>query len=147
MPAETPRNYQCLRREPDLGLRRRADYDHAVGGWRRPGREAGMGDDHAGLDKTARVWEAETGRLLAILTGHAAPFGTATYSPDGKRIVTVGENAARVWDTSQEMLTADQIAAMIRCKVMARFYREDSSLIVPNLPNPAECLPSLSRPP
>jgi WD40 repeat protein len=93
------------------------------------------------------VLDAETGRPLAVLTGHAHRVVTATYSPDGKRIVTASEdNTARVWDTSKELRSADQIAALIRCKGMTRFDREDSSLIVPNMPNPAECLPSLPLP-
>jgi hypothetical protein len=57
-----------------------------------------------------------------------------------------GDSTARVWDTSQETLGEDQIKALILCKVMARFDREDSSLIVPNMPNPAECPPNLPLP-
>jgi WD40 repeat protein len=53
----------------------------------------------AGDDKTARVWDAGDGRLLATLTGHGGPVNSAVFSPDGKRIVTASDDtAARVWD-------------------------------------------------
>jgi hypothetical protein len=37
-------------------------------------------------DKTARVWDAESGRVLATLTGHQGTVYTAAFSPDGKRV-------------------------------------------------------------
>ena len=53
----------------------------------------------ASEDNTARVWEANSGRLLAVLTGHRARVWSATYSPDGRRIVTASwDNTARVWE-------------------------------------------------
>ncbi len=101
----------------------------------------------ASYDNTARVWEAETGCQVAELKGHGDIVWSATYSPDGKRIVTASaDKTARVWNMSVETQTADQIAKLIRCKVGARFDREDSNLIIPSLPNPAECLPSPQPP-
>src|SRR5450631_2428653 len=50
-------------------------------------------------DKTARVWDAESGRALAILTGHLDLVTTAAFSPDGKQVVAASsDNTARVWD-------------------------------------------------
>jgi len=49
--------------------------------------------------KTARVWDAESGRALATLTGHQSNVWTAAFSPDGKRVVTASvDHTARVWD-------------------------------------------------
>lgn len=51
-------------------------------------------------DKTARVWESASGRLMAILIGHQGKVSSARFSPDGSRIVTTSDDkTARVWDT------------------------------------------------
>ena len=48
-------------------------------------------------DNTARVWDAQTGQPLTEPLKHAAWL---QFSPDGKRVVTVSANAARVWDVA-----------------------------------------------
>ena len=42
----------------------------------------------ASEDKTAKVWDAQTGIELLTLTGHQRGVTSAGYSPDGERIVT-----------------------------------------------------------
>jgi WD40 repeat protein/serine/threonine protein kinase len=50
-------------------------------------------------DKTARVWDLETGRLIHVLEGHEAPIFAAAITPDGERLVTGSQDdTARVWD-------------------------------------------------
>ena len=50
-------------------------------------------------DKTARVWDSATGKLLLTLSGHKGALWDAAFSPDGKRIVTASsDNSAREWD-------------------------------------------------
>ena len=39
-------------------------------------------------DKTARLWDAATGKPVGELKGHDSPCASAAFSPDGKRIVT-----------------------------------------------------------
>jgi len=52
----------------------------------------------ASADKTARVWDSQTGRLLATMTGHSGRVNYVAFSPDGKRIVSVSDDGtARVW--------------------------------------------------
>jgi WD40 repeat protein len=44
------------------------------------------------------VWDAESGRALAALTGHQGSVKTAAFSPDGKRVVTASnDQTARVY--------------------------------------------------
>jgi eukaryotic-like serine/threonine-protein kinase len=58
------------------------------------------------LPGTVRLWEARTGRDLGTLTGHAGTVAAVTFSPDGRRLVTGGQDhTARIWDaaTGREM--------------------------------------------
>ena len=49
--------------------------------------------------KTARMWEAATGKMIAVLRGHDGPVSNAAFSPDGSRIVTAStDKTARLWD-------------------------------------------------
>ena len=57
-------------------------------------------------DKTARIWDAATGKVIAVLRGHDNIVRSAAFSPDGRRIVTASDDGtARVWDaaTSKEV--------------------------------------------
>jgi WD40 repeat protein len=68
-------------------------------------------------DKTARLWDAKTGKPIAELTGHEGEVSRAAFSPDGKRILTASraigisrspggkptasvrhDNSIRLWD-------------------------------------------------
>ena len=49
--------------------------------------------------RTARLWDAETGRLLHVLEGHGGWVLSAEFSPDGTHIVTASsDRTARLWD-------------------------------------------------
>ena len=59
-------------------------------------------------DKTAKVWDAETGKELLTLSGHKAAVFSVAWSPDGKRLATGSmDKTAKVWDaeTGKELLT------------------------------------------
>ena len=52
-----------------------------------------------GGDKTAKVWDANTGQELMTLKGHDGPVRSAFYSADGQQIVTAShDSTAKVWD-------------------------------------------------
>src|SRR5262249_31412915 len=42
----------------------------------------------AAADGTARLWDAQTGRQIAVFRGHSQDVVGAAFSPDGKRVVT-----------------------------------------------------------
>jgi WD40 repeat protein len=69
----------------------------------------------ASYDRTARVWDPESGHCLAILKGHQGLVVSATFSPNGERIVSASWDAtARVWrsfPTTESLITyANSIA-------------------------------------
>jgi WD40 repeat protein len=50
-------------------------------------------------EDTATVWDAVTGKQVAILKGHQKPVWYAAYVPDGSGIVTVSaDGTARLWN-------------------------------------------------
>jgi TPR repeat protein len=58
----------------------------------------------ASNDKTARIWDAGSGKQLAVLSGHGDIVLCAAYSPDGTRIVTASnDKTARIWDAHTGM--------------------------------------------
>jgi WD40 repeat protein len=52
----------------------------------------------ASWDKTAKLWDVQTGKLLQSFEGHKGFVHSAVFSPDGSRVVTSSEDGtARVW--------------------------------------------------
>ena len=63
----------------------------------------------ASADNTARVWDAATGKEIAVLRGHPKAVKSAAFSRDGSRIVTGSvDQTARIWDVA----TAKEIAVL-----------------------------------
>lgn len=53
----------------------------------------------AGRDGTARLWNVSSGKQLAVLDGHTTAIAAASFSADGRRVVTAADDyTARVWD-------------------------------------------------
>jgi hypothetical protein len=90
------------------------------------------------VEGTARVWEAATGKELAVLRGHEAGVASAQFSPDGKYIVTASENgAARVNVAHVEDLMAlaqSLVTRELTCQERVQYLRED---VVCATPTPA----------
>jgi WD40 repeat protein/serine/threonine protein kinase len=64
----------------------------------------------ASEDRTAKVWDANTGSLTLTLEGHARAITSGCFSPDGRQIVTGSEDGtAKIWDagTGRELLALE----------------------------------------
>jgi WD40 repeat protein len=60
-------------------------------------------------DRTARLWDAATGKQIAILRGHEGRVVRAAFSPDGTRVVTASlDKTARLWNAA----TGKQVALL-----------------------------------
>src|SRR5271165_2459564 len=58
-------------------------------------------------DKTARLWEAESGKLLVAFQGHTGVVWSAVFSPDGRRVLTASDDkTARLWEAESGKLLA-----------------------------------------
>jgi WD40 repeat protein len=53
----------------------------------------------ASADQTAQLWDAFTGQAVGPPLQHGGPVGIASFSPDGKRVVTASGDTARLWDS------------------------------------------------
>jgi WD domain, G-beta repeat len=52
-------------------------------------------------DSTAGVWDADSGKEIALLIGHTGTMQGAGFSPDGRRVVTASsDHTARIWDVT-----------------------------------------------
>jgi WD40 repeat protein len=50
-------------------------------------------------DETARLWEADSGKLLATFRGHNNEVCGGGFSPDGRRVLTASWDwTARLWE-------------------------------------------------
>ena len=51
------------------------------------------------LDRSARIWNAESGEEIKILDGHEGDVFSAVFSPDGRKVVTgSGDKSVRIFD-------------------------------------------------
>ena len=51
-------------------------------------------------ESTATVWDAESGRRVHSLEGHAGIVMSVVFSPDGKQLASGDDNEVRVWDAA-----------------------------------------------
>ena len=55
----------------------------------------------ASWDKTARLWDAASGKPIGEPMKHEDSVNSAQFSPDGQRVVTAsGDKTARLWDAA-----------------------------------------------
>ncbi len=59
----------------------------------------------ASVDKTAKIWDVQTGQILADLKGHQSELTDGIFSPDGKLVATTSNDAtAKLWDAKSGRL-------------------------------------------
>ena len=51
------------------------------------------------LERTAWLWDVETGHHVRELKGHSGFIESGIFSPDGKMVVTADDNEAIIWET------------------------------------------------
>jgi WD40 repeat protein len=55
----------------------------------------------ASMDKTVRLWAADSGNLIRILEGHTDSVVSVSFHPEGKLLASASfDGTVRVWDTS-----------------------------------------------
>ena len=65
------------------------------------GRFGLSGSGYPGGDRTARLWDLDTGREVRTFVGHVQQVLCAAFSPDGRRIITGSwDGTARLWDVA-----------------------------------------------
>jgi WD40 repeat protein/tetratricopeptide (TPR) repeat protein len=61
----------------------------------------------AGMDRTVRLWEAETGKSLAVLQGHADSVVGVAFTRDGKTLASASEDGTiKLWTVANHQLRA-----------------------------------------
>jgi WD40 repeat protein len=54
----------------------------------------------ASVDGDVRIWDARTGKSMTALVGHVGTVFDASFSPNGRWVVTGGPTAAGLWDAT-----------------------------------------------
>ena len=95
-------------------------------------------------DKTARVWDAATGKPVSEPMKHENIVTSAQFSPDGRWVVTASDdNTARVWDAAtgkpvsepmmhEDIVSSAQFSPDGRWVVTASWDKTSRVGIVPN---------------
>ncbi|MBN8723903.1 MAG: SUMF1/EgtB/PvdO family nonheme iron enzyme [Acidobacteria bacterium] len=82
----------------------------------------------ASADKTAKLWEASTGKLLRSFEGHKDCVRSASFNPDASKLVTASlDGTAKVWKTAtaEVLLTLSSHNASVNSAV----FSNDGKLI------------------
>jgi WD40 repeat protein len=83
----------------------------------------------AGATGAAYVWDAASGRNLAILPGHQFPIYVVAFSPNGYFIITAGEQGvAKLWDARSGKLLHDLVGHGPR--ILSVSFSPDSKRVV-----------------
>src|SRR5260370_36509700 len=85
-------------------------------------------------DRTARLWEAETGKSIgAPLNVPGGAVASAAFSPDGKRIVTAsGRNAGHDHEIGQAQVWDAETGKAVAAPLMGQYNRVATRAVSPH---------------
>ncbi len=93
--------------------------------------DAGYFHSLSGVDKTARVWDARSGKALTEPLRREGSVDSAQFSPDGTRVVTASKDqTARVWDVFTVSPTDAEIVASL-AEALVGYRVNEQGLVVP----------------
>ena len=59
------------------------------------------------LDRTVRLHEADSGRLVQVLKGHPDKLACLAFASDGRRLATLSKKLVRLWSIPKGEMTAE----------------------------------------
>ena len=62
------------------------------------------------MDKTARIWDAETLTCIHVLRGHSSHVNAACWVDGGRSLVTAGVKGVKVWDSQSGELVRELLS-------------------------------------
>ena len=84
-------------------------------------------------DRTARLWDAATGKPVGEPMRHEGPVLNASFSPDSRRVVTASYNVARLWDAATGIAVGEPMRREMEKGTFTRvyaFFSPDGSRLV-----------------
>jgi WD40 repeat protein len=83
----------------------------------------------ASFDRTIKIWDVESGRLMRSFTGHQDKVLALAYSADGRLLASAGlDGTVRIWDTASGRPTAS-LTSRNRCVEGIAFTPDGCRLI------------------
>jgi WD40 repeat protein len=92
----------------------------------------------ASEDKTAKIWDVASGKMLQDLTGHTDYLRSAQFSTDGKYIVTASrDGTAKIWDVASGKMLQD-LTGHTESVLSAQFSPDGKTIVTASWDNTAK---------